>query len=1249
MAVLKWISKTFGSGATAVDEPKEGAWLLALRAWLIACESKKRAPLAKGMASEIWRFVATGENPGLLDRIATDPGMGTALGVLVDGYHGGVSHGRCEVPLDLYGVMDAPAATVLRWARVLEASVIEPSRQRGSRVAFFLDMPDHSHWAEIFVAHACGSELGLASNHYASPQEVSHELLDAMAAEAGQAPGTLLAATFGMAATRYSGHRYRARMVAAIKGFEDALATHSAALTPVLARSEPEQRALMIELLEKGDARVSVALASLLADWATATSRALRTMAQILALRAGDGIIEPLMTIARTAKPEQRALAFRLLWQIAGDNTQERDRLRDMALADKAPGVRALPEEWEVGEASLAVPSALGFERPVIDWSTPAGLAARVDTFFAAVNARIDAENRQRVVHHQKMSAAGAVTWQPQQEALFTGDQIKAAQERLKSPPTLGETGARAGHTAMAAVYQQLAVYAGHDGVTPQEVYRILAYFGAAAVSHGMLETPACTVFTTMRRKTGHPTLLELAVMGEAYGAAPEGLLRNICSWTAFASDWPADSVWPYMVDQQQAAADLLQNTPRDFGYWFKRQPLYRALATLPVTSPLVVNTLFEVALGTAKADRQLAQAALDNLPGKEARIISALRDGKAEIRAVAANWLGRLRQVEAVEPLAEAVMREKQDVAKGAMLDALQALGQPVDRFLNRGALAGEARKSLAKGLPKDLETFPWDLVPTVRWADSAEPVDTDILRWMIAQAVKQKLPEPNAVLRKYCAMFDPRDAERLGQFVLEAWIAEDLHPIDADTAMAQAAAHARQFVAVLKNHPQYYVGHRFEGKSEQEIYAATLPSYLRTPRGSATTTKGMLAVAAACAGGAAADVAGRYLKEYYGTRAAQGKALIAMLAWIEHPSAIQLMLSIGSRFRTKSFQEEASRQARALADRKDWTLDELADRTIPSAGFDEEGTLELPYGERVFTARLLAGLQLELRSPEGKTIKSLPVPRQDDDAEQAKASKQAWAAAKKSLKAVADLQAERLYEALCTEREWAFADWDRYFNRHAVMGQLVRRLAWAVVVDGRVVQVFRPLDDGSLTDVDDGAVELAADARVRLAHDSLLEPAVVEAWAAHFADYEVAPLFQQFGKGTFRLPDTDEGVTKIMAFEGHLTETFRLRGRMTKLGYTRGPTGDGGWFFTYVKRFPTLGITAHIEFTGNGLPETNRTVALEALSFTRVVGEGAPALDLSLTQVPAILLSECYNDLRLAAGDGSGYDADWQKKIQY
>jgi hypothetical protein len=321
-----------------------------------------------------------------------------------------------------------------------------------------------------------------------------------------------------------------------------------------------------------------------------------------------------------------------------------------------------------------------------------------------------------------------------------------------------------------------------------------------------------------------------------------------------------------------------------------------------------------------------------------------------------------------------------------------------------------------------------------------------------------------------------------------------------------------------------------------------------------------------------------------------------------------------------------------------------------MPSAGFDESGILELSYGERVFTARLLPDFKMELFNPDGKKIATLPEPRQDDDADRAKTAKKSLSAAKKEIKSIVDLQTDRLYEALCTGRDWSFEDWNAYLNQHPIVRRLVQRLVWGVVVDDKVVETFRPLDDGTLTDNDDNAIQPAGDARVRIAHDSNLPAADVEKWQQHLKDYEVKPLFQQFGKGTWTLPEAKRRDTAVTDFEGHLIEAFALRGRANKLGYQRGSTEDGGWFMTYEKRFPTLGLAAIIEFTGNPLPEENRTVGLIKLSFVSTQGSNDyNRPDLALSEVPPVLLSECYNDMRLIAADGTGFDPEWQKKSEY
>jgi len=96
--------------------------------------------------------------------------------------------------------------------------------------------------------------------------------------------------------------------------------------------------------------------------------------------------------------------------------------------------------------------------------------------------------------------------------------------------------------------------------------------------------------------------------------------------------------------------------------------------------------------------------------------------------------------------------------------------------------------------------------------------------------------------------------------------------------------------------------------------------------------------------------------------------------------------------------------------------------------------------------------------------------------------------------------------------------------------------------------------------------------------------------------------------------------------------------------LGYTRGPAEDGGWFYRYEKALPSLGLRIELGFSGNGLPEENRVVALQAARF-QPTGDGEECRPLG--EVPQVLVSEVWADLQELSGAGTGFDAEWESKV--
>jgi hypothetical protein len=977
------------------------------------------------------------------------------------------------------------------------------------------------------------------------------------------------------------------------------------------------------------------ALAEPLVAAATSTSAQVRDATRPLIARIdGESTVAPLRGLAADGTPERRAHALELL----AARPDQREWALKTAAADRAASVRALSARWETAEP----PAETGEELlpallPLPSWSLDTAEAKRIaGEVFEAVRRSVESHNRQMEAGRQRypnlrypMIAEPPPRTVARFADLLAADRPVPAHAKLDGIPNFN---------LFASQVVDVIQRHRYPAATAIQVMAALGWFDPSTSGYA----PWREVINEVRTRAGGPDLLMVQRMLDAAGADGRAVVWSAYSarWGSIGRDWPDEHVWPFVAHNLDW---ILEQSSSRQDWHTDEHALYAAIATLPKPPARLVDRLYTLATGARKSDRAPAQAALARDSRRTARAVAALQDGKGDVRLAAAQWLTRIADPSARPALQAAWKKEKQDVVRGALLDALTSMGEDAATYLDPASTAAAAEKFVAAGLPSSLAWLDWAALPELSWASSGEPVPPAVVQWLCGTAVKAKSPEPDAVLRHYAALFGATPRERLAAHLLGGWLREDLRP----APLAEAQARAAQVAA---SHHRWYSTQSgpYNGMSLQELTAALTASFAKEPAGSAIASKGLLAVVAACGGRDVVPLTERYLREWYGQRAAQGKALIAMLAWVEHPSATQLVLAIGSRFRTKSFQEEAVRQAGALAERKGWTVDELADRTIPTGGFDAGGVLELPYGPRAFTAVLRPDLTVELRDPDGTVIKALPAPRQSDDAERAKESKKAFAAAKKELKSIATLQAQRLYEAMCTERSWPAVDWDRYLLRHPVAGPAVRRLVWvASAADGAAV-TFRPLDDGSLTDAEDNDVELPDGARVRVAHDSVLSPGAVAQWTAHLADYEVTPLFQQLGRGVHAITPELRSKRELTDFTGHCLQAFALRGRAGKLGYTRGQSEDGGWFYAYEKRFPTLGITATVSFTGNPLPEENRIVALKELSFPRETSDGRRA-ELTIGDVPAVLVSECWQDMRLLAAEGTGYDPEWEKTTEF
>lgn len=360
-------------------------------------------------------------------------------------------------------------------------------------------------------------------------------------------------------------------------------------------------------------------------------------------------------------------------------------------------------------------------------------------------------------------------------------------------------------------------------------------------------------------------------------------------------------------------------------------------------------------------------------------------------------------------------------------MLTAVSRLGADISGYLSEKVLKSEALKGLEKTPAKSLDWFPFDSLPALKWR-TGKKVDPTIVRWWIVLADKLKSPGGNALFDFYLDRLRPEDAGRLGLFMLSTFVARDtLSPSEAD-----ARAHAKAFADEQQRNWQRWAGSQSQLAAQHPFNYQQVFDYGRLAKlgqhlHSAAEHRGILGLASRAPGADAAALVRRYLKEN-GSKVSQAKSLLAALSANPAPAAIQAVLAAANRLKQKSVQAHAAELVQAIAERRGWTPDELADRTIPTAGLDELGELELPCGPgRTFKAVYHGESRIELVNPAGKAAKALPDPRGEDAAEkeQVAASKKALSAARKEVKQVEKIQAERLYEAMCVERTWPVEVW--------------------------------------------------------------------------------------------------------------------------------------------------------------------------------------------------------------------------------
>lgn len=324
----------------------------------------------------------------------------------------------------------------------------------------------------------------------------------------------------------------------------------------------------------------------------------------------------------------------------------------------------------------------------------------------------------------------------------------------------------------------------------------------------------------------------------------------------------------------------------------------------------------------------------------------------------------------------------------------------------------------------------------------------------------------------------------------------------------------------------------------------------------------------------------------------AAHARAVTGLdvLADIGSDVALMNLNGIAEKVKFKGLQERARDKIAAIAEARDLSPEELADRLVPDLDLDDRGGLDLNFGPRRFRAGFDEFLKPWVKDETGKRLKDLPKPIKSDDAEAAKEASAKWAALKKDARAVASLQITRLETMLSTGRRTKPDVFHAFFAAHPLIRHLAQRLVWGLYDDDKSDTAprisFRVAEDLSFTDAEDNPVEIDVGAQahglIGLAHPLHMNGEDQARWGSLFGDYEIAQPFPQLGRETYALTEAEKAMRTLTRFEGREVNSKRLRGMASK-GWQLGSPQDGGgisWIERSVVLLDGTRVTAHMHF---------------------------------------------------------------------
>ena len=387
---------------------------------------------------------------------------------------------------------------------------------------------------------------------------------------------------------------------------------------------------------------------------------------------------------------------------------------------------------------------------------------------------------------------------------------------------------------------------------------------------------------------------------------------------------------------------------------------------------------------------------------------------------------------------------------------------------------------------------------------------------------------------------------------------------------------------------------------------------------------------------------------------RGAIAAEAVKALALNPSPHALLFVDGIARKFPFKQVKTAAGAALAFAAAELGITREELSDRIVPELGFDANMERVFDYGERMFKVVLTPALEVEVFDESGKKLKNLPAPGKKDDGVKAAAAYEEFKQMKKQLKTTVTSQKMRLEYALSAKREWSVDAWKSLFVRNPLMHQFAIGLVWGVYEDGKLVQSFRYMEDGSFNTQDEEEYALPKDARISLVHPMELSDEDKVAWKEQMSDYDIIQPVEQLDREVYYMTKEEAGQKQLERFGGCIINDLSLNGKLTGLGWYRGSVQDAGGFDTYYREDAEVGIGVELHFSGTYVGGLGEDVTIYDVRFYKAgtVARGSYGYDEAdgekayfLRDVPPRYFSEIVLQLTRATASSKERDEGWKK----